>query len=359
MFTNIDRPSAVDVLRPFAVGDLFTADTTSTLAKLPIGLAGQVLHVNSAASAPAWTSTIAPPGLTASRIVTTNSVGAMVTPSAVITDQTLTLSTAAGTTLTVSSTDTTAAISSAGCIRGLSFRYSTGVLMASSSGDYHLLHTQSGGNGIFLGGAGDPSNYYNNTVHYFRTAASALILTVHAGGFAYTGAAGTDRAFVVQSASVNRWGFGVTATAESGGDAGSNYAVAAFTDAGVFIDYPIQCLRVAGGALTIARPFISSKSSGRGVTSTATAAGTTTLTVASTEIQTFTGVTTQTVQFPAANLFGAGIAVLFTINNQSSGIITPTRAGADTFQGGGTTDPVAAGASQDYASDGVSVWLKV
>lgn len=95
------------------------------------------------------------------------------------------------------------------------------------------------------------------------------------------------------------------------------------------------------------------------VASTVTAAATTTLTVSSAEVQTFTGATTQTVQFPAANLHGAGVPVVFCINNQSSGTVTPTRAGADTFQGGGTTDPVLAGATQWYASDSVSVWLKI
>lgn len=95
---------------------------------------------------------------------------------------------------------------------------------------------------------------------------------------------------------------------------------------------------------------------GWGVTSTATAAGTTTLVAASTVIQRFTGATTQTIQFPAANLFGAGIAVVYTIVNESTGIVTPTRAGADTFPSAATTFPVSAGASYTFTSDGVSAW---
>lgn len=43
MFTNVSRPSAVDVLRPFVVGDLFQADSTSTLARLPDVAVGNVL----------------------------------------------------------------------------------------------------------------------------------------------------------------------------------------------------------------------------------------------------------------------------------------------------------------------------
>lgn len=101
---------------------------------------------------------------------------------------------------------------------------------------------------------------------------------------------------------------------------------------------------------------VTTKGRGCGITSTATAAGTTTLTIASTEVQKFTGTTTQTIQFPAANLLGAGIGVRFVIDNHSTGIVTPTRAGSDTFKGGGTTYPVAGGATTVFVSDGVSVW---
>jgi hypothetical protein len=62
MFTNTNRPSAVDVLRPFVSGDMFYADSTTTLAKLPIGSETQVLNV--ATGIPTWTSTITLSGLT-------------------------------------------------------------------------------------------------------------------------------------------------------------------------------------------------------------------------------------------------------------------------------------------------------
>lgn len=115
---------------------------------------------------------------------------------------------------------------------------------------------------------------------------------------------------------------------------------------------------ISSGGGAFAKTLIHAKGRGAGVTSNATVSGTITLTSTSAEIQTFTGSTAGTVvQFPAANLFGAGIAVLYAINNQSTQPVTPTRAGADTFQGGGATDTVAAGASKIYASDGVSKWL--
>lgn len=56
MFTNVSRPSAVDVLRPFAVGDTFYADTTSTLAKLPIGATNDILTI--AGGVPVWSSAV-------------------------------------------------------------------------------------------------------------------------------------------------------------------------------------------------------------------------------------------------------------------------------------------------------------
>ena len=54
MFTNVSRPSAVDVLRPFAVGDIFTADTTSTLAKVADVAVGNVLLSGGVGVIPAW-----------------------------------------------------------------------------------------------------------------------------------------------------------------------------------------------------------------------------------------------------------------------------------------------------------------
>jgi hypothetical protein len=117
-------------------------------------------------------------------------------------------------------------------------------------------------------------------------------------------------------------------------------------------------VNLAGG-LAVAKNVVSAQMNGDGVAITATAAATTTLTAASAPTQIFTGTTTQTVQFPAANLFGAGIAVKILVINRSTGTVTPTRAGADTFVGGGTTDPILTTLQVQYVSDGVSVWYKL
>ena len=64
------------------------------------------------------------------------------------------------------------------------------------------------------------------------------------------------------------------------------------------------------------------------LTSTATAAGTTTLTVASTQNQVFTGTTTQTVVLPVATTLAAGQS--FIITNLSTGVVTVQTSGLNT-----------------------------
>lgn len=68
------------------------------------------------------------------------------------------------------------------------------------------------------------------------------------------GGAGSNRNFRFRTNGTNRWSFYVTSTAESGSDAGSNWSVRAFTDAGSTIDDPISIVRASGGAITFARP---------------------------------------------------------------------------------------------------------
>ena len=67
-----------------------------------------------------------------------------------------------------------------------------------------------------------------------------------------------------------------------------------------------------------------------GYTTTATAAGTTTLTVSSNELQYFTGSTTQTVVLPVTSTLVLGQS--FTINNNSTGVVTVQSSGANTIQ---------------------------
>lgn len=79
-----------------------------------------------------------------------------------------------------------------------------------------------------------------------------------------------------------------------------------------------------------------------GLTTTATAAGTTTLTVASTHIQQFTGSTTQTLVMPDATTLSVGHS--FRVTNRSSGAVTVNA------NGGGLLQLMAAGSSAEFTA---------
>lgn len=352
-------------------------------------------------------------GLTANRLIKTDGSKQLETPAALTSDQSLSLTNASG--IQTQTAATQDAIRIAGRAGGSSSYIATltvPTLAASVTHTLPAITTTLGGLAVVQ--SWTAINTFANTTD---ASSSTVGGTVVSGGLAvakslyvgtylnvlgdgYVGsnagvqsflflnaAVGTTRTTVVRSAGSNRWQFGGDASAESGSDAGTAFVIIAANDAGSSIDTPLTILRAGGGLMTLSRPasftsttdatsstaasvtlagglavvknIVAKQGRGTGVTSTATAAGTTTLTSASTEIQKFTGTNTQTIQFPAANLFGAGVAVLFTINNQSTMTVTPTRAGADTFVGGGTTDPVLTLASTSYASDGVSLWMKI
>jgi hypothetical protein len=101
--------------------------------------------------------------------------------------------------------------------------------------------------------------------------------------------------------------------------------------------------------------FLSLAGQGWGVVSTNTAKATTTLTVGSPTVQIFTGSSFQTVQLPAANIYGAGVAVIYVIKNRSTDILTVQRAGSDLIDGS-TTLTINTDDSVTLASDGVSLW---
>ncbi len=77
--------------------------------------------------------------------------------------------------------------------------------------------------------------------------------------YGLSGSAGTGRSVYFQTdvagVDTGRWAITVDSTAESGGNAGSNLSIAAYSDAGVAIDGVIQCNRVAGGLMTLNRPI--------------------------------------------------------------------------------------------------------
>lgn len=163
----------------------------------------------------------------------------------------------------------------------------------------------------------------------------------------YTVAAGTETTVTATSiASANGTWEVQTAVGQPASDSASGYLSAAdhasYTTTGTAVSARTStntasaiAARSSDGNLWINGAFQKS-------TSTATAAGTTTLTVASSPIQIWTGATTQTIKMPAANTL-VQVGTTYKFINQSSGALTiqDNSAGAiTTIAAGGSADIV-------------------
>lgn len=97
--------------------------------------------------------------------------------------------------------------------------------------------------------------------------------------------------------------------------------------------YGLTCNAQTGATNNYSAQFLGGITTGvnfsNGFTTTATAAGTTTLTINSNKIQYFTGSTTQTVTLPVASTLPVGI--MYIIGNQSSGNVTVQSSGGNTL----------------------------
>ena len=93
--------------------------------------------------------------------------------------------------------------------------------------------------------------------------------------FIANGTAGNVRGLALRTAGLDRWWMVANATAEGGSNAGSNFQLTAYNDAGSTIDSPIGIARVAGGAMTLTRPtnFTSTTASTSTTTGSATFGG--------------------------------------------------------------------------------------
>jgi hypothetical protein len=204
-----------------------------------------------------------------------------------------------------------------------------------------------------------------NSSLFTFSAPSFAALTVGASANAgsafviFDSASGYSHAFLGQVGGVNRWQMAVgDATAETGSDAGTNFSIAAYTDAGASIDTPISIVRASGGLFSTPRPFSVANTTDATTTSdgplrttggasiaksivfgnafkgpvrsVTSAAGTTTLD-GTDWMAVSTGATTQTFTLPAA---ATGRQLL--IKNRATGNLTINRAGADTIDGGTT-----------------------
>ena len=98
-----------------------------------------------------------------------------------------------------------------------------------------------------------------------------------AGAVTISGAAGTGRGLVYETAAVNRWDIFANSTAESGSNVGSDLVIARYSDAGSLIDTPIVITRSTGlvtlaDALTVTGA-ITGALTGNASTATALATG--------------------------------------------------------------------------------------
>jgi hypothetical protein len=115
----------------------------------------------------------------------------------------------------------------------------------------------SGSGGLGVGGAG----FFGGNVNVGGNAVSNPFVIVN-------GAAASTRGVAYRSAGLDRWWVSANSTAESGSNAGSNFAISAYNDAGTLIDSPLFIARVAGGAVTIARPLSVTNSTAASSTTT-------------------------------------------------------------------------------------------
>jgi len=135
-----------------------------------------------------------------------------------------------------------------------------GSVSAGSGGKYNLFMDGTAPNHLagelHIGSTTDAGNYpLQVTISGFGMYAG--INSSSNGSFIVTGAAASNRdIFTGATAGVARWIARVNNVAESGSDAGSNFVLNAYTDAGTFIDSPISVTRVSGGDLTISRPLV-------------------------------------------------------------------------------------------------------
>lgn len=92
----------------------------------------------------------------------------------------------------------------------------------------------------------------------FATSTGVLTLGSNAQAFQsridINAAAAQNRGLLWQSGGVSRWFMFLDTGAESGSNAGAQFNLRAYTDAGATLDTPLSIVRAAGGAITLARP---------------------------------------------------------------------------------------------------------
>lgn len=79
-----------------------------------------------------------------------------------------------------------------------------------------------------------------------KTSGTRYDLVLSDDGVAMSGPAGSGKNLYFQTSLGNRWSFGSTSTAESGSNAGSDFAIARFDDSNAYLSIPFQIIRSTG-----------------------------------------------------------------------------------------------------------------
>lgn len=304
----------------WAQGDTFYINGSGQAARLPIGTAGQVLAVNAGATAPQWSASAAGytnltqfVAQTAWRIFYSNGSGVVTELALGTSSQVLssTGTTSAPNWVTVSGTGTVtntggnltanAVVLGAG---GADSKVVAGIITDGTSMISLGVNTTTLGKLKMFGNTSGDA-----TIQPAAVAGTATVLTLPIVTGTLATLAGTET-FTNKTLTSPV----LTTPVINGASTGTGVASAATAST--------LALRDANGNLLAVNHL-------QGYTTTATAAGTTTLTVASTYIQYFTGVTTQTVVMPVASTLALGHE--FWISNLSTGLVTIQSSGANTI----------------------------
>lgn len=281
MLTGITRVSAIDVLRPFTVGDLYSPDTTSTQSAIAASAVGNVLISQGAGVLPAWGKVTLTSHV--SGILPAVNGGTGIANTGTITNATDTTITGGGTlalagfTLTVPATGTVGLLGTANTWTAINTFANTTDASSSTVGGTVVSGGLAVAKGAYIGTfanigttltvggltsgrvpyASTGGLLIDSSTFTFNAAGGTGLNVANASSSFYvqvSGAAGFAKGFVFNTGGVSRWIFQADSNAESGADAGSPFTLYARTDAGAAIDTPINIVRAAGGAMTISRP---------------------------------------------------------------------------------------------------------
>lgn len=135
----------------------------------------------------------------------------------------------------------------------LSLNYGGGGFDAVRSGQLQVLRDGVGDWNTLFAAYGTAAEVAADTPRFLVYGLGAFEATyegkIYGTGSAYLkidGGAGSERQVQFQTVGSQRWTFGATSSAESGSNAGSNFSIARYSDAGAWIDNPIEITRSTG-----------------------------------------------------------------------------------------------------------------